>query len=252
MRRISIVNQKGGVGKTTTAINLSAALAVAEKHVLLVDADAQTNATSGLGIDSRELELSTYEVLNEPGRVREAIRPTAVKFLDIIPASLDLAGLEIELVDTELRASRLREAVALLDSQYDYIIMDAPPSLGLLTVNALVAAEGVLIPVQCEYYSLEGIGKLLDTLNRVRFSLNPGLEIFGVLLTMYDVRTNLSEQVAEEVRKYFQDKVFDTVIPRNVRLAEAPSFGQTILHYDINSRGAQAYLELASEVIGRG
>jgi len=252
MRRISIVNQKGGVGKTTTAINLSAALAVAEKHVLLVDADAQTNATSGLGIDSRELELSTYEVLNEPGRVREAIRPTAVKFLDIIPASLDLAGLEIELVDTELRASRLREAVALLDSQYDYIIMDAPPSLGLLTVNALVAAEGVLIPVQCEYYSLEGIGKLMDTLNRVRFSLNPWLEIFGVLLTMYDVRTNLSEQVAEEVRKYFQDKVFDTVIPRNVRLAEAPSFGQTILHYDINSRGAQAYLELASEVIGRG
>ncbi|MBA7595716.1 Sporulation initiation inhibitor protein Soj [subsurface metagenome] len=252
MRRISIVNQKGGVGKTTTAINLSAALAVAEKHVLLVDTDAQTNATSGLGIDSRELELSTYEVLNEPGRVREAIRPTAVRFLDIIPASIDLAGLEIELVDTELRASRLREAVAPLDSQYDYIIMDAPPSLGLLTVNALVAAEGVLIPVQCEYYSLEGIGKLLDTLNRVRFSLNPGLEIFGVLLTMYDVRTNLSEQVAEEVRKYFQDKVFDTVIPRNVRLAEAPSFGQTILHYDINSRGAQAYLELASEVIGRG
>ena len=216
MRRISIVNQKGGVGKTTTAINLSAALAVAEKHVLLVDTDAQTNATSGLGIDSRELELSTYEVLNEPGRVREAIRPTAVRFLDIIPASIDLAGLEIELVDTELRASRLREAVAPLDSQYDYIIMDAPPSLGLLTVNALVAAEGVLIPVQCEYYSLEGIGKLLDTLNRVRFSLNPGLEIFGVLLTMYDVRTNLSEQVAEEVRKYFQDKVFDTVIPRNV------------------------------------
>jgi chromosome partitioning protein len=252
MRRISIVNQKGGVGKTTTAINLSAALAVAEKHVLLVDADAQTNATSGLGIDSRELELSTYEVLNEPGRVREAIRPTAVRFLDIIPASIDLAGLEIELVDTELRASRLRKAITPLDSEYDYIIVDAPPSLGLLTLNALVAAEGIIIPVQCEYYSLEGIGKLLDTLNRVRSAFNPGLEIFGVLLTMYDVRTNLADQVAEEVRKYFQDKVFTTVIPRNVRLAEAPSFGQTILHYDINSRGAQAYLELASEVIGRG
>lgn len=252
MRRISIVNQKGGVGKTTTAINLSAALAVAEKQVLLVDTDAQTNATSGLGIDSRGLEVSTYEVLSEPGRVREAIRPTEVRFLDIIPASIDLAGLEIELVEDEARASRLREALAPLDSQYDYIIIDAPPSLGLLTLNALVAADGVLIPVQCEYYSLEGIGKLLDTLNRVRFSLNPGLVIFGVLLTMYDVRTNLSDQVAAEVHKYFGEKVFATMIPRNVRLAEAPSFGQTILHYDINSRGAQAYLELAGEVIARG
>lgn len=240
------------MGKTTTAINLSAALAVAEKRVLLVDTDAQANATSGLGIDARNLEVSTYEIMSEPGPARNAIRSTQVKFLDIIPASLDLAGLEIELIDTEGRERKLGDALRSLDSDYDYIIVDAPPSLGLLTLNALVAAQGVIIPVQCEYYSLEGIGKLMDTLNRVRASLNPGLEIFGVLLTMYDPRTNLADQVAEEVRKHFGEKVFRTMIPRNVRLAEAPSFGQTILHYDINSRGAQAYLELATEVIARG
>lgn len=240
------------MGKTTTAINLSAALAVAEKRVLLVDSDAQANASSGLGIDTRHLEVSTYDVLSEPAPVRNAIRATSVKFLDIIPASLDLAGLEIELIDTPGRERRLRDAILSLDADYDYIIIDAPPSLGLLTLNALVAAEGVIIPVQCEYYSLEGIGKLMDTLNRVRASLNPSLDIFGVLLTMHDPRTNLADQVAEEVRKHFEDKVFATMIPRNVRLAEAPSFGQTILHYDINSRGAQAYLELATEVIARG
>ncbi|MBN2378396.1 ParA family protein [candidate division WOR-3 bacterium] len=252
MRRISIVNQKGGVGKTTTAVNLSAALAVAEKRVLLVDVDAQANATSGIGIDTREVPFSSYDILSDPDSAGKAIVSTSIKYLDIIPASLDLAGLEIELIDEEGRAQRLRQVLSSIDSGYDYVIIDAPPSLGLLTLNALVAAQGVIIPVQCEYYSLEGIGKLMSTLDRVRASLNPSLDVFGVLLTMYDPRTNLADQVADEVRKYFRDKVFSTMIPRNVRLAEAPSFGQTILHYDIDSRGARAYLDLAQEVIERG
>jgi len=250
MRRIAVVNQKGGVGKTTTSINMAAALAVAEKKVLLVDIDAQANATSGLGVDNRSLQMSTYDVLSEPSCLKQAIRSTQVACLDLLPASLDLAGLEIELIDAQGRESRLRDALDALNN-YDYVIIDAPPSLGLLTLNALVAAQGVIIPVQCEYYSLEGLSKLVDTLNRVREALNPNLEIFGVLLTMYDSRTNLAEQVAGEVKKHFADKVFSTTIPRNIRLAEAPSFGQTILHYDINSRGAQAYLELAKEVIAR-
>lgn len=240
------------MGKTTTAINLSAALAVAEKRVLVVDADAQANATSGLGIDPGSVDASTYEVLTDSLQAHKAVLPTSVRFLDIIPASVDLAGLQIELIDAEDRARRLDNALDKLDDSYDYILIDAPPSLGLMTLNALVAAEGVIIPVQCEYYSLEGIGKLTDTLQRVQYSLNPELGILGVLLTMHDVRTNLSDQVAEEVRRYFGERVFTTMIPRNVRLAEAPSFGQTILHYDINSQGARAYMELAKEVITRG
>lgn len=248
----AIANQKGGVGKTTTAVNLSASLAAAGKRVLVVDIDPQGNTTSGLGLNRGELEWSVYEVLLGEISSEQAIRPSTLPQLDILPATVDLAGAEVELVSMASREFRLREALRNIEERYDHILIDCPPSLGLLTVNALTAADSVLIPVQCEYYALEGLGQLLSVVRLVQTRLNPHLRVQGVLLTMYDARTNLSLEVAEEVKKYFQDRVFKTIIPRNVRLSEAPSHGQAILVYDPKSRGAEVYQQLAREVIALG
>ncbi|MGM0588851.1 MAG: ParA family protein [Bacteroidota bacterium] len=248
---ISIANQKGGVGKTTTAINLAASLAAIEHPTLIIDTDPQSNTTSGLGIDSKTVSNSIYEVMVGGIESSEAILETELPFLDLIPSHINLVGAEIEMIDREERERILSKALGDLREKYDFIIIDCPPSLGLLTINALTASDSVLIPVQCEYFALEGLGQLLNTIKIVRQHLNTDLEIEGVLLTMYDTRTRLSNQVADEVKRYFNDRVFEAIISRNVRLAEAPSFGKPVLLYESTSVGAKNYLSLAREIITR-
>ncbi|MFA4859018.1 MAG: AAA family ATPase [Candidatus Margulisiibacteriota bacterium] len=247
---IATVNQKGGVGKTTTTVNLAAYLAAFGKRVLLIDIDPQGNATSGVGIDRTQISKCLYDVLTNDVPVAEIILKTKISGLDLIPSTPRLAGADVELVNEPNREFKLKSALAAIQDQYEIIIIDCPPSLSLLTVNALTAAHEVIIPIQCEYYALEGIGHLNNTLNLIKQSLNPELKIRGIVLTMFNVRTILAEQVAEETRKYFGDKVFETIIPRNIRLAEAPSFGQPILFYDPASTGAKAYEKLTKEMLG--
>ena len=249
---LAIINQKGGVGKTTTAIDLAAALGELGKQVLLVDLDPQGNASSGLGIEKNDLERCIYDVLLDDVSIEDIIIPDVCPGLDLAPATINLAGAEVELVSEMARENRLKDAIGSMRGKYDFIIIDCPPSLGLLTVNAFVAADKLLIPIQCEFYALEGVTKLLDSMKRVKSRLNPSLDIYGVLLTMYDNRTTLSKQVIDEVRGYFGPLVFDTMIPRTVKLSEAPSFGQPITQYDPKGKGSIAYLELAKEVINRG
>lgn len=251
-KTLAITNQKGGVGKTTTSVNLGACLAQLNKKVLLIDIDPQGNATSGVGVDKGDLDESIYDVLIDEVDVESVIRKTKINNLDLLPSTIQLAGAEVELVSTISREIRLKRSLAKIKRDYDYIIIDCPPSLGLLTLNALTASDAVLIPVQCEYYALEGLGQLLSTVRLVQKHLNKKLMIDGVLLTMFDARTNLGIQVIEEVKKYFQDKVYKTIIPRNVRLSEAPSHGEPITIYDPKSRGAEFYLELAKEVVNSG
>jgi chromosome partitioning protein len=252
-RVIAIANQKGGVGKTTTAINLGAGLAVAEQRTLIIDMDPQGNASSGLGVRRAELPATIYDVLLEDAPLADAVvAGVHLKYLDLVASGQDLVGAEVELVARPGREHRLRNALAPVRSRYDFILLDCPPSLGLLTLNTLTAADAVLIPIQCEFYALEGLSQLLNTVRLVQRSLNPRLQIDGVLLTMYDQRLNLSRQVAEEAKEYFGARVYRTAIPRNVRLAEAPGFGKPIVHYDVLSVGAQSYLALAKEVVARG
>ena len=247
---IAFANQKGGVGKTTTAVNLSASLAYRTRgRVLLVDSDPQGNATSGLGVNKREVKHSVYDVVLGNCSAKEAVIRTKYKNLDVIPSSIDLAAAEIELVDMENRALRLKNALATIQQDYDYICIDCPPSLGLLTLNALAACTSILVPIQCEFYALEGLSQLMATVRTVKRLYNSYIDIEGVLLTMYDARLNLTMQVVEEVKKYFPQKVFKTVIPRNVRLSEAPSFGEPVIYYDFSSKGSQSYLALADEII---
>ncbi|SDR94450.1 AAA family ATPase [Gramella sp. MAR_2010_147] len=246
---IAIANQKGGVGKTTTSVNLAASLGVLEKKILLIDADPQANATSGLGIDVEEVEKGTYQLLEHSIKAEEAILETSSPNLDIIPAHIDLVAIEIELVDQENRESMLKKAIEPLRDKYDFILIDCAPSLGLLTLNALTASDSVIIPIQCEYFALEGLGKLLNTIKSVQKIHNNKLDIEGLLLTMYDSRLRLSNQVVEEVKKHFDEMVFETIIQRNVRLSEAPSYGESIINYDASSKGASNYLSLAHEII---
>ena len=249
---IAVANQKGGVGKTTTAVNLAASLAAAEQKTLIIDGDPQGNATSGVGVQAADLNATLYDVLIGAARIEDVIQKS-VHFsrLDIVPATPDLAGAEVELIETENRGLAMRRALEPVRDQYDFILIDCPPSLGLLTLNMLGAADSVLIPLQCEYYALEGLSQLLNTVHRIQHGVNATLEIAGVLLTMYDARLNLSRQVAADAREYFSETVFETVIPRNVRLAEAPSFGKPILLYDVASIGAKAYMGVARELIAR-
>lgn len=251
-RVMAIVNQKGGVGKTTTAVNLGACLAEKGKKVLLVDVDPQGNTTSGIGLAKSKVQRCIYDVLINDVDIETVVFPTAYEGLFVVPATIQLAGAEIELVSVLNREVRLRKALERIREKYDYLLLDCPPSLGLLTLNALTAADSVLVPIQCEYYALEGLSQLLNTITLVQKHLNPDLKIAGVVLTMFDPRTNLSQQVIDEVQKYFGDKVFKTIIPRNIRLSEAPGYGQAIITYDEKSRGAEAYRQLAEEVIALG
>lgn len=246
---IAIANQKGGVGKTTTAVNLSACLAYKGKKVMIIDVDPQGNTTSGLGVDKQNIEKSIYEVIINDENIENALMPTMVGNLFICPSNIQLVGAEVELVSVISRETRLKVALQDVKEKYDFIIIDCPPSLGLLTLNALTAADTILVPIQCEYYALEGLSQLMNTVKLVQRHLNPSLEVEGVVLTMFDARTNLSIQVVEDVKKYFRNKVYRTIIPRNVRLSEAPSFGLPIILYDPKSKGAECYLDLAQEVI---
>lgn len=249
---ISIANQKGGVGKTTTAVNLSASLAIGEKKTLLVDADPQGNSSSGVGYDREDITQNLYHALTGEVNIREIIKETKIPHLKVVTANTDLIGAEIELINEMAREKRLEEVLRDVIVEYDFIFIDCPPSLGLLTVNSLTASHSVLIPLQCEYYAMEGLTRLLKTIRLVKEHLNPDLEIEGILLTMYDVRNNLSQQVAEEVKSHFKGKVFSTIIPRNVRLSEAPSYGKPVILYDAYSKGAQSYIALAKEILVDG
>jgi len=247
MKVISVFNQKGGVGKTTTVVNLASALGFNRKKVLVIDIDPQGNSTSGLGVE--DTDITIYDVLTHEKDINDTIQKTKSKNVDIIPANSDLCGLEIELLSVDKKEYLLQSEIGKIPANYDFILIDCPPSLGVLSINALVSSQSVLIPIQCEYYALEGVSQLMNTVNLIRKGLNPDLEVEGVLLTMYDSRNNLSEDVKIETENYFKDKLFDTVIPRNIRLAEAPSFGESIIYYDKNSKGAIAYLSLAKELI---
>lgn len=247
---IAIANQKGGVGKTTTAVNLAACLAALDRKVLLVDSDPQGNATSGLGFDKRDIKQCIYDTLINDISMQDVIKHTAYKNLDVVPATIQLAGAEIELVSLMNREGRMKNSLERVKHNYDYVIIDCPPSLGLLTINALTAASSVIIPIQCEFYALEGVTMLMNTIQLVQRNLNPALKLEGVLMTMFDSRTNLSTEVVEEVKKYFKTKMYQTIIPRNVRLSEAPSHGQPVIDYDSKSKGALVYMELAQEVVG--
>lgn len=249
---ISIANQKGGVGKTTTAINLAASIAAAEKKTLLIDIDPQANSTSGVGFDKDETRENIYHVLIRGHGIEEIIRETEIPFLNIATSSADLIGAEVELINELARERKLETVLEAVKELYDFVFIDCPPSLGLLTINSLTASDSVIIPLQCEYYAMEGLSQLLKTIRLIKRYLNSGLEVEGILLTMFDIRNNLSHQVAEEVRSHFGDKVFKTIIPRNVKLSEAPSHGKPILLYDINSKGAESYLNLAQEILFNG